>query len=201
MTTVEQIYEKYEHLAKKYANKVFGYEGTHIEYDDILQEFKIKIFTSIKAYGRRWIQYQEGTATKPVPLQYYLECACSNRVNDFIRQISRDSMFQSMDDVNMDYGTEDDCKIDLTNSKFVVRDVDLLEGMKGTERVAFNLFLRGYADNKISKVIKQVSGDKDCGVKKVRTIIDEQRAKLLEEHGEELRRARTVYQTYNFDED
>ncbi len=198
-STVETLYKKYEPLARKYANKVFGYECTAFEYEDILQELKIKIFESIKAYGRRWIKYQEGTATKPVPLQYYLETACANRVRDFARTISIENLHSSIDEMNYDYGTEDNCTVDLSNNEFKVNDIDLLQGLQGVERVAFNLFLRGYTENKIGKVIKQVSGDGNC--KKVRTIIDEQRAKLIVEHGEELQKARMVYATYNLDEE
>ena len=50
----EQLYERYEYLAYKYANKMFSYEELSLEYEDLLQEFRIKIFTSIKAYGHRW---------------------------------------------------------------------------------------------------------------------------------------------------
>ena len=47
--TSELLYEKYEYLAKKHAAKIYSYEELSYEYEDLIQEFKIKIFTSIKA--------------------------------------------------------------------------------------------------------------------------------------------------------
>ena len=54
MKQSEKLYLKYEYLAKKYANKIFSYEELSFEYEDLLQEFRIKIFTSLKSYGRRY---------------------------------------------------------------------------------------------------------------------------------------------------
>ena len=50
----EILYSRYEYLAGKYASKIFAYEQLSFEYEDLLQEFRVKIFTSIKAYAVRW---------------------------------------------------------------------------------------------------------------------------------------------------
>ena len=88
MKQSEKLYLKYEYLAKKYANKIFSYEELSFEYEDLLQEFRIKIFTSLKSYGRRYAKFRRGEASKPVPLRFYLEAACSNKARDFIKYIS-----------------------------------------------------------------------------------------------------------------
>ena len=44
MRASERLYLKYEYLAKKYANKIFSFEELAFEYEDLLQEFRIKIF-------------------------------------------------------------------------------------------------------------------------------------------------------------
>jgi len=74
----EKLYFRYEYLADKYARKIFSYEELSFEFEDLVQEFKIKIFTSIKSYGKRWGKYKRNEASKPVPIRFYLEAACSN---------------------------------------------------------------------------------------------------------------------------
>ena len=152
MKQSEKLYLKYEYLAKKYANKIFSYEELSFEYEDLLQEFRIKIFTSLKSYGRRYAKFRRGEASKPVPLRFYLEAACSNKARDFIKYISRENHKVSIDDINYDFGTESDSEINPSDNKFIINDVNLLEGLTGKERSAFSLYLRGYKITFIRKV-------------------------------------------------
>ena len=64
----EKLYFRYEYLANRYASKIFSYEELSFEFEDLVQEFKIKIFTSIKSYGRRWAKYRRNEATNQFPL-------------------------------------------------------------------------------------------------------------------------------------
>ena len=41
----EKAFHKYEYLAQKYASKIYSYEELSFEFEDLLQEFRIKIFT------------------------------------------------------------------------------------------------------------------------------------------------------------
>ena len=100
MKPSEKLYQKYEFLAKKYANKIFSYHEISFEYEDLLQEFRVKIFTSIKSYGRRWSKFRKGEAPRPVPMRYYLEAACGNKARDFIKYISRENHKVSIDEIN-----------------------------------------------------------------------------------------------------
>ena len=49
----EKLYLKYEYLAKKYAGLISSYELLSFTREDLEQEFRIKIFTTIKKYGVR----------------------------------------------------------------------------------------------------------------------------------------------------
>lgn len=210
MRPSEKFYFKYEYLAKKYANKIFSYQEISFEYEDLLQEFRIKIFTSIKSYGKRWGKFRKGEAPRPVPIRYYLECACGNKARDFMKYISRENHKISIDDIDFDFGVEQDSEIIPTQNVFVVNGVNLLEGLTGKERAIFSLYLRGYnvtflrkvyfSNNKEKKAKKDIikSGDEPIDVK---DIIDSQREYLVKKYGNDLMRGKTVYTTYKTDED
>lgn len=209
MKMSEKLYHRYEYLAKKYASKIFSYEELSFEYEDLVQEFKIKIFTSIKSYGRRWAKYRRNEASKPVPIKYYLEAACSNKMRDFMKYISRENYKTRIDNIHYDYGIEDDTNISSEENKFIVRGVDLLEGLSGKERAVFSLFLRGYNtkilnkvyfNNDEKKINKQVidSGDEPFTVT---DIIEMQKSYLIQKYGSDLLQQRKVYSSYNLDEE
>lgn len=205
----EKLYFRYEYLANRYASKIFSYEELSFEFEDLVQEFKIKIFTSIKSYGRRWAKYRRNEATKPVPIKYYLEAACSNKMRDFMKYISRENYKIRIDDIHYDYGVEDDTNISPEKNKFIVKGVDLLEGLTGKERAVFSLFLRGYNTKILNKVYfnndekkmrKQVidSGDEPFTVA---DIIEMQKSYLIQKYGSDLLQQRKVYSSYNLDEE
>lgn len=205
----EELYFRYEYLANRYASKIFSYEELSFEFEDLVQEFKIKIFTSIKSYGRRWAKYRRNEATKPVPIKYYLEAACSNKMRDFMKYISRENYKIRIDDIHYDYGVEDDTNISPEKNKFIVKGVDLLEGLTGKERAVFSLFLRGYNTKILNKVYfnndekkmrKQVidSGDEPFTVA---DIIEMQKSYLIQKYGSDLLQQKKVYSSYSLDEE
>ena len=210
MKPSEKLYQKYEFLAKKYANKIFSYHEISFEYEDLLQEFRVKIFTSIKSYGRRWSKFRMGEAPRPVPMRYYLEAACGNKARDFIKYISRENHKVSIDEINYDFGVENDNNIDPIANKFIVNGVDLLEGLSGKERAIFSLYLRGrnitflrkvYFSNSKEKESKRkvvTSGDEPVDVK---DIIEMQKEFLIKKYGSELMKSQQVYSSYSIDED
>lgn len=205
----EKLYFRYEYLANRYASKIFSYEELSFEFEDLVQEFKIKIFTSIKSYGRRWAKYRRNEATKPVPIKYYLEAACSNKMRDFMKYISRENYKIRIDDIHYDYGVEDDTNISPEKNKFIVKGVDLLEGLTGKERAVFSLFLRGYNTKILNKVYfnndekkmrKQVidGGDEPFTVA---DIIEMQKSYLIQKYGSDLLQQKKVYSSYSLDEE
>ena len=202
----EILFERYEYLAQKHASKIFAYEELSLEYEDLLQEFKIKIFTSIKAYGRRWKKYRESGRNKPVPIKFYLDAACGNKARDFMKLISRENYKTRIDDINFDYGVMMNGQISVSENRFVVNGVDLLEGLEGKERMVFSLYLRGYNKNFLNKVYYSKESEKqakkailDSGDSPItpQDIIEMQKAKLIKKYGNELSQANQIYTTYN----
>ena len=204
----EKAFHKYEYLAQKYASKIYSYEELSFEYEDLLQEFRIKIFTSIKAYGKRLLRFRRGEDTKPVPLRYYLEAACSNKYRDFIKFISRENHKMRIDDIKFDFGVEQEDDIDPSRNRFIVKGVNLLEGLTGKERAIFSLFLRGYNMNFLNKVYFSNAQEKRMKKEVKRydepftaaDIVEMQKKKLISKYGNELRSSNKVYQTYNFED-
>ena len=210
MKPSEKVYLKYEYLAKKYASKIFSYEALSFEYDDLVQEFRLKIFTSIKAYGRRYARFLRGQASRPVPLKYYLEAACGNKARDFMKYITREGHKVRIDEINYDYGVEVDSFTDTRSNRFYVNGVNLLEGLSGKERAVFSLFLRGYNTNFLRKVY--FSNAKEKALKKeviasgdepidVTDIIEAQRQYLIKRYGSALMEQKRVYSSYSVDDD
>lgn len=209
MKTSEKIYLRYEYLAKRYASQIFLYEELGFTMDDLIQEFKLKIFTAIKAYGRRWAKYRKGEASRPVPIRYYLECACGNKKRDFMKYISNENHKIRIDEINYDFGIEDDYIIDVKVNKFVVRGVDLLEGLTGKERLIFSLYLRGYNISFLRKVYFSTKQEKEKRKEILDNddepfgpadIIEMQKERLLSKYGNDLRQAQKVYHSFQLDD-
>lgn len=202
MKPSEKLYMKYEYLAKKYAARIFAYEELSYEFEDLVQEFRLKIFTSIKAYGRRYARYRRGEDSKPVHIKYYLECACGNKMRYFVKYISRENYKVRIDDVNFDFGVENETDIDVDKNKFIIRGIDMLEGLSGKERAVFSLFLRGYNMNVLNKVYFSTKQEKNEKKKILESgdepfgptdIIEMQKDRLLKKYGKELQEATRVY--------
>ena len=150
----ETLYLRYEYLAKKYAYSLNDFDKIAFTREDLIQEFRIKIFLSIKSYGRKWKKYRDGEVSKPIPLRHYLESACRNKCKDFMKYIERESCKCSMDEVNFDFGVNEDSYIDVSSNTFVVHDIDLLEGLTGIKRSIYSLYLRGHNKVFLSKVYR-----------------------------------------------
>ena len=205
----EVLYNRYEYLAKKYASKIYSYEELSYEYEDLVQEFRIKIFTTIKSYGKRWSAYRKGEKPKPVPLRYYLEGACSNKVKDFMKYISRENYKTRIDEISYDYGINNETETVPNKNRFFLNGVNLLEGLTGKERAIFSLYLRGYTNTFLNKVYfnnskekearKEIleSGDEPFGVA---DIINLQRENLIRKYGSELRQSTQVFESYSFED-
>ena len=206
----EVLFERYEYLAKKYASKIFSYEQLSYEYNDLLQELKIKIFLGIKAYGRAWRKFRNGESVQPMPLKQYLECVCRNKSCDFMKYISRENYKVRIDDINYDFGIESETNVSLSDNKFIINGVDLLEGLVGKERAIFSLYLRGYSKGFLSKVYYNNAQDKAKRKEilkngdeplKVTDIIELQKEYLISKYGNELRQAVKIFSSYSIEED
>lgn len=133
----EIIYSRYENLAIYYANKIWSEHKLAYEKEDLYQDMKMKLYLTIKAYGKRWKEYKASGNKKPIPIQYYIRTSMSNRVKDFIAEINS---AQETDNKILDRGGltnevewyRTDIKVgldrlsDLANSKYEKKVIKLL---------------------------------------------------------------------------
>lgn len=210
MKASEKAYKELEYLAVKYANKLYSYEELSLERDDLLQEFRLKIFTSIKAYGRRWLAYRRGEAPKPVPLKYYVECACSNKGNDIMRAIRKENYKLRIDQTAYDYGVEDTVHVDSGKDKFVLNDVDVLANLTGVKRVIFSMHVRGQSKKLMARVLRTPFAvaegyDPNMMINDAKMLVDkiieDQKQYLLNNHRAALYYTPTRYDYYRVQED
>lgn len=155
-----KLYKRYAYLADIYANKLFNSNSIGMDKDDIAQELRLKIITSIRSYGKRWAEYKKTGFYKPVPIKFYIQTAMNNKLKDMVDQINKDinNYSLSIEDNNFDFGV---CSNELSVLKFSgankevnVCGVDLLQGLVGREKDAFCMYLKGHPMKTIEKVFK-----------------------------------------------
>lgn len=88
MKSVNKFYSRYEYLVKEYASKI-EITDKSIEHCDMEQELRLKLYTSIIAYGKRWKNYKLTGKLKPIPLEYFLKTALNNRLIDIYKASRR----------------------------------------------------------------------------------------------------------------
>jgi len=192
--TLEKLFAQYEPMANTYAARVFDYNQLGFEFEDLVQELRIKIYTSIKSYLSRLADYNAGRIKKkPVPMKYYIQTALSNKVRDFIKSIISENFKQSIDDLGYDYGICQESSISPEDNEFIVNGVDLLENLHGKQRAIFSLYLRGYNNILLNKVNRSAKKNNELSATEVVRI---QREYLIKEYGADLLQAQRVYETY-----
>lgn len=151
----EKTYLRLEHLAAKYARRLYFNDVTAWEYEDLLQEMKLKIYMSIKSYGKRYLKYMRGQAAKPTPIRYYVEMALNNRCMDMMRLFKKDAVKMSIDEANYEIGATCNSVCDPETNTFIINDVDLCEGLTKRERVVWVMYLKGHNITMLLKVDKK----------------------------------------------
>lgn len=152
-------YNRYEYLATKYAHQIFESRKIGFDYEDLLQEFKMKIYTSIIAYSRKWEKWKLTGKYKPIHVEMYIKSALVNLTKDFMKQISTtEYKTVSVEQDGFDYGLltsmESHIVINSSYCKCEINGVDLLEGLTDMESRCFMLFLRGHTIGKLNKIFK-----------------------------------------------
>ena len=153
-----KLYNEHEHLAAHYAKKIFNYERFGYEFEDIVQELRIKISQSIHTHMRKTKEYEVEKRYKPIPLSYYLKCAMSNRVKDFIKVFNSERVENvekiSIEDDSFDLGyySTANSTIDLNKCNCEINGVDLFHGLTiKRQRIIFALYLKGYDKRKLKR--------------------------------------------------
>ena len=153
-----KFYNKFEYLADIYAKKVYNYDILGYEYDDVPQEMKIKVYTSIIGYGKRWTEYKRTQRYKPMKLEVYLRSALNNKVKDFINIINNHPLNNiSIEDSGFDFSVSSTgyFRMDLKNSIIEINGINILENLGKVERSCFILFINGYKIHELKKLFRK----------------------------------------------
>ncbi len=178
-----KLFHRYEYLAEIYANKLWDIGNLGLEREDIVQELKLKIFTAIRSYARRWKEWRKTGLYKPIPLVYYLQTSLNNKLKDLMGEISKESNKISIQRNECDFGFNGNgelTKIDFENKEIVVRGVDFLEGLDRFGKSAFSLYLKGYPMKIINQVYKHKIEDPSALIRGQVDKLVEQEESLLD---------------------
>lgn len=189
------LFDKYEYLAIFYAKKLFKIETLSFDRDDIFQEFRIKLYDIIVAYGHRWSEYRLGERGKPIPLVFYIRTSLNNFVYDYIQDIQKTEKSQYVLPNNfesMDYGISHTTlsTIDLENDICVIDDVDIFLNLTKDEILVVKMFISGFNFSEIGSK----SGLKFATIHK---IIDEKKESLKALYDDIKTSKRTEYVLFN----
>lgn len=154
----ERMYLKYEYLCAYYAKKIWKIDQLAMDIDDIEQEMKLKLFTCIKAYGKKWKLYKDTGKCKPVPIEYYLKTSMLNKSKDFFKDISKATIIP-MSSMSFDFGKDDNSHIDVSAGDFIIDDFNVLDLFKGEERSMMKFHLKGFPKEKIEKIFRNSKKD------------------------------------------
>ena len=158
MKKLEKFYERHEHLAQYYASKIWNEHNIGMEREDLVQELKLKLWTSIQAYMKRWKEYKDTGYNKPMQMEFYLRTALSNKCRDFIRKIN-EATIVPMSQVDFDHGKDDfNMEFDFKNKKLIIGQMDVMENWCLEDKKLFMLYFKGLSLAKIKKIYK---GDKN----------------------------------------
>jgi hypothetical protein len=153
MTLTDRYFFKYEHLAKYYADKIWKSGNIGMDKEDLAQEFRVKLITSIKAYAIKCNDFRKGKGYKPVPIEFYLKSTLLQKSKDFMRHINRVE-FIPMSSINFDYGMDQKESLDASKGEFVIDGFDILDLFKGEEKKMMKFHLKGIDKEKIEKIFK-----------------------------------------------
>lgn len=185
-----RLYKRYEYLARVYANKLYNCEHLGMTQDDVIQEFKTKIWYSVIKFAKRWSSYRKTGKFKPIPLPFFIKSNLNSLIIDLSKKINgyyvdvngqkveRVKGFTSIESAGFDIGREPDVNtcIDFIDQRVIVHGVDILGGLNKKEGHAFIMHLKGYPTTLIRKVHRDID---------VTALIARQTASLRE-HSQEL---------------
>lgn len=173
---IAKLYDKYEYLCGIYSRKLYDMESISLDREDILQEFKTKLFEVIVKYIKQFAKFRRGERDRPIQIEPYLRFSMSNLVNDFIKKSNTQkhggwSTYVSIERDSFDFSNGGDIgnlssvlanfkiKDYREDSLFELNGVDILEGLESREhRLSVILYLKGYKIGIIDKLLKVKSG-------------------------------------------
>ncbi len=153
-----RLFDKYEHLIYKYARKVQIFDASY-EMEDVEQEMRLKLYSGLISYGKRWLEYQRTQRYKPIPLIYYLKTVLGNKVIDFIKKqnslpVTHTTVSIERDSFDFGKSVNFYTEVDFSQKVIVVNGVDLLGGMDDIEKSCLCMYLKGFPKHKVRKVFR-----------------------------------------------
>lgn len=158
---VERLFKKHSAIPRQYVGKLGGHEKLGWERSDVLSELNIKMLMTIRAWGRRYREFQHTGRYKPVPLDIFIRTAMNNRLKDFFKYVERQPRM-----TQVTYATEGGSRfdiishqtemgetvVDLPGKRLVICGEDVLQGL-GTnrEKAMFMLNFMGFKPHELDR--------------------------------------------------
>lgn len=177
VSVAEKLYNQYAHLAEIYAKRISSYESLGFEKDDIVQDLRVKIYTCILSYGKAYSEYLATGKYKPVPIKIYITSGLLNLLRDkyeYLRRRKHEAQSFSFQQDQIDVGEHIEEKYNLSN-KYELCGVDLCMGLSGTEKLIFQMYLKGHTPQSIRRNI--LRGD-NWKVSMIKDVIERQKETL-----------------------
>lgn len=180
-----KYYERFEPLAETYAWRLFQSQKIGMDFEDLVQEFKIKIYLSLIGYAN-YVKKKRTTNYAPWPIELYVKCALNNLRKDFIKKIeAAPNKAVSLESDGFDYShlhsMESHFVISKNFCKAEINGVDLLQGLTLTEQRCFLLFLRGHTIKKLERLFKRAIPDAGAVIQRQVALLRTKKAQLLED--------------------
>lgn len=182
MGTMEKIYMRYDYLATHYANKIWNTSDSALEKKDLVQELRIRLFTSIQTYVRQWSEHKAGKGRKPVPMDFYVKTVMINKSRDLINQINS-NLSISIEDSGFQIGTSA-LPISASGCTVTIGAQNLLDLFHDDEQALMRLYFA--MDFDLERVKKVYKGKcpvnlviKD-GLKKIRAFLEDENEDIQE---------------------
>jgi hypothetical protein len=158
MGTVERIFHRYDYLCRYYASKIIISKNSAIEKDDLIQELRLRLFSSIKTYSKKFSEYEKTGSCKPIPLQFYLKTVMINRTKDLMKEVNSENFNLSIQSSGVNFGS-DVKSYSFESYNLIVDGQNLLDMFFGEEKVIMKLLIIKNFDSK--EVIKKYKGSLD----------------------------------------
>lgn len=157
------LYERYQYLSKKTANKfASSLKDRSYEISDLEQELNIKLITSIHTYS---------VSKAKSPLKLYLNTAVTNKAKDIINK--KNVLISNFEDFQYGCIQESD-SFDLDDNQLEIGGYPIFKGLDDMEITIFRLIIKGYPRNLFKKTKKNQARIKaiDLHIAKLKKNID-----------------------------
>lgn len=161
---VEVWYLRNSKIPKQYVGKLGGFEKLSWERSDVLQELNIKMLMTIRAWGRRYREFQHTGRYEPVQVDIFIRTAMVNRMKDFFKYVERAPNFKEINyaseggkiDIVSHSANLGETIVDLPGKRLLICGEDLLVGLDTPrEKAVFILNFMGFKPHELDKKFSQ----------------------------------------------